>query len=159
MDPLTFVPLEPILGLAAMPGGAVAVALALGLVTAMLVGFSVPGTLAPLSFLSGVMMGFGGVLVVAAGAFVGSHFLFLATRHLLRERMERRFGARLAGVQAHLAKKGPAYVAGARLAGVPGLMVTAGCAAAPISARAFGSASLLGMLPAIVVATSAGSAF
>ncbi len=151
-------PMDMLLGLAAMPEMVFVVPLAIGMLTVMLVGCSIPGTLTPLSFLSGMLMGFGGILVVALGALVGSHLLFLASRHFLRERMERRFGERIAGVHEHLARKGPAYVAGARLAGVPGLLVTAGCAAAPIGARSFGAASLLGMMPAIVLAATAGSA-
>lgn len=152
-------PLEMMLGLAAMPEAMFLVPLALVALTAMMVGFSIPGTLPSLSFLSGMLMGFGGIFVVALGALVGSHLLFLASRHFLRERMARRFGEQLAGVHEHLERKGPAYVACARLAGVPGLLVTSGCAAAPISARSFGTASLLGMMPAIVLAASAGSAF
>jgi len=160
MDRLSsLLPIETMIGLAAMPEAALLVPLALGAMAVMFVGLSVPGTVTPLSFLSGMLMGIGGILVVALGALVGSHLLFLASRHFLRERMEKRFGERLSGVQDHLARKGPAYVAGARLAGVPGLLVTAGCAAAPISARSFGGASLLGMLPAITLAATAGSAF
>jgi len=159
MDLLSsLLPMDTMLGLAALHEGTLLVPLVLTAMTIMFVSFSVPGTLTPLSFLSGMLMGVGGILVIAIGALVGSHLLFLASRHFLRERMERRFGQRLSGVQEHLARKGPVYVAGARLAGVPGLLVTAGCAAAPISARSFGGASLLGMMPAIVLATSAGSA-
>ena len=61
-------------------------------VTAILVTFSVPGTMAPVSFVSGAVLGVGGILVVAAGALIGTHLLFLASRHFLAERMARRWG-------------------------------------------------------------------
>lgn len=154
---LSILPLGAMETLAATPFGPLIMAAALSLVAAMLVALSVPGGLTSLSFASGLLLGFAGILVVALGALLGSHALFLVSRRFLGDFMRRRFGERLDQVHHHLSQKGPAYVVGMRLGGVPHLLVTAGCAAAPISARAFAGASLLGMLPAIVLATMAGS--
>lgn len=144
-------------GVAAMPMGPLTVSALLAFVTASLVAMSVPGAVNTMSFLSGVMLGLSGILVVALGCLVGSHLLFLASRRWLGARLQRRFGERLKGVKAHLEKRGPVYVVGARLGGVPHLVVTAGCAAAAINARSFLGASLLGMLPAISLSVLAGS--
>ncbi|WP_338242596.1 VTT domain-containing protein [Aurantiacibacter hainanensis] len=144
--------------LAAMPMGILALPALLAAVTASLVAMSVPGAVNTMSFLSGLVLGLGGILVVALGCAVGSHLLFLITRRWLGERMRRRFGKRLDGIQDHLARRGPLYVVGARLGGVPHVIVTAGCAATPMGARAFLAASLLGMLPAISLSAIAGSA-
>ncbi|RJY09782.1 TVP38/TMEM64 family protein [Aurantiacibacter aquimixticola] len=154
----TWLPLGFVEALAATPHGGVLVPLAIGLLATSIVTFSVPGALTPTAFLSGLLMGFGGILVVVLGAALGSHILFLASRRWLSGFMRRRFGAKLDSVGDHLARRGPLYVAGARLTGVPHIVVTAGCAATPISARSFLTASLLGMLPAISLAAVAGSA-
>lgn len=143
---------------AALPLGSVALPAMLAAITASLVAMSVPGAVNTMSFLSGLVLGLAGVLVVVIGCALGSHLLFLISRRWLGERLRTRFGAKLQGVQEHLGRKGPIYVVGARLGGVPHLLVTAGCAATPISARAFLGASLLGMLPAIFLSVLAGSA-
>ncbi len=153
----SWLPLGFIEAIAAMPYAEITVPALIGLLAASVVTFSIPGALTPTAFFSGVLLGFGGILVVAMGAALGSHLLFLASRRWLSAIMHRRFGARLGGVRDHLERRGPIYVAGARLGGVPHLLITAGCAAAPISARNFAAASLLGMLPAITLAASAGS--
>lgn len=150
-------PLGFIEALAASPHALFAVPAAIALLTAGFVTFSVPGTIAPMSFLSGVLLGFGGILVVALGVLVGSHILFLASRRWLRDWIERRFGERLDTIREHLGRKGPLYVVGARLTGVPHIVVTAGCAATPMTARQFLAASMLGMLPAISLAAMAGN--
>ncbi|RPF71151.1 VTT domain-containing protein [Aurantiacibacter spongiae] len=153
-----YLPLDVIAHFAATPFGTAAVALVLLVATASVVALSLPGTLTPLSFTGGMLLGASGIAVVLLGALVGSHLLFLASRRYLAGFMQRRFGERLDGIGDYLAARGPLYVVGARLGGVPHLLVTAGCAATPISARAFLGASLLGMLPAISLAAIAGSA-
>lgn len=144
--------------IAAMPLGPLALPVLLATVTASLVAMSVPGAVNTMSFLSGLVLGIGGILVVTLGVLAGTHLLFLVTRRWLGERMRKRFGHRLESVQGHLARRGPLYVVGARLGGVPHVVVTAGCAATPMRLRAFLAASLLGMLPAISLSALAGSA-
>ncbi|WAT17422.1 VTT domain-containing protein [Aurantiacibacter sp. MUD11] len=154
----SILPMSMLESIAATPFGPLALPALLATVTASLVAFSVPGAVNAMSFLSGLVLGVAGILVVSLGVLAGSHLLFLVTRRWLGERMQRQFGERLQGVQEHLARKGPIYVVGARLGAVPHAVVTAGCAATPISARAFLAASLLGMLPGICLAVLAGSA-
>lgn len=155
---LIAVPVSFLESAAALPHAAVLIPALLLMLTALLVGLSVPGALTSLSFTSGAMLGLLGVFAVAVGAFIGTLALFVITRHWLGAYMQRRFGARLLPYEAHLARRGPLYVVGARLAGAPNVLVSAGCAAAPISARVFASASLLGMMPAMMIAALAGSA-
>ena len=155
---VTALPLGMIESVVAMPGGLVIAGALLALLTATFTALSVPGTIPSMAFTGGMLLGLPGVLVIAAGAGIGSIALFLVTRYLLRERIRTRLGDRLENIAEHLGRRGPFYVVGARLTGVPNLLVTAGSAAAPISARTFVAASLLGMLPAIVLASLAGSA-
>ena len=147
---------EMVEAFAATGWGMVLIPFLLALLTASMVALSVPGTIMPLSFTGGLLMGPAGIFVVAVGALLGSHVLFLVSRHTLSDWMRRKLGHRLDGFQEHLGRRGPVYVVGARLTGVPHLLVTAGSAMTPMSARAFGGASLLGMLPAITVASMAG---
>ncbi len=153
------VPMSLLDSLAAMPTGVLTLPALLVMVTASLVAMSVPGAVNAMSFLGGLFLGFAGIVVVAVGCVIGSHLLFLASRRWFSARLQRRFGARLSGIQDHLGRRGPIYVVGARLGGVPHILVTAGCAATPISARAFLGASLLGMLPAISLSVLAGTGF
>ena len=153
-----WMPVAFIEGLSAMPGGGVLAAALIGLAAFSVMTFSIPGALTPTAFLSGLVMGVGGVFVVAAGAVLGSHLLFYASRRWLAVPMRKRFGARLDGIGRHLERRGPIYVASARLGGVPHALITAGAAAAPMNARSFAGATLLGMLPAITLAAMAGSA-
>ncbi|MWV28873.1 VTT domain-containing protein [Aurantiacibacter rhizosphaerae] len=150
-------PMAMLDSLAAMPAGPFALPAILAAVTASLVAMSVPGAVNTMSFLSGLVLGIAGILVVALGVTIGTHLLFLASRRWLGPRLRRRFGARMDGIQDHLGRRGPLYVVGARIGGLPNVIVTAGCAATPIGARAFLSASLLGMLPAISLSALAGS--
>ena len=155
----SLLPMTMLDNLAAMPFGPFALPALLAAMTASLVAMSVPGAVNTMSFVSGLILGVGGILVVVLGVTVGSHLLFLASRRWLGERLRRRFGKRMDGIQEHLGRRGPLYVVGARIGGIPNVIVTAGCAATPISARAFLAASLLGMLPAISLSALAGSGF
>ncbi|MXO94352.1 hypothetical protein GRI62_12170 [Erythrobacter arachoides] len=153
-----WLPMPLLESLAASPWGPFVLPALIASLTAGFVGFSIPGTIAPMSFISGLLLGIGGILVVALGVLVGSHVLFLASRRWLAGIMQERFGDRLKSVSEHLGRRGPVYVVIARLTGVPHVVVTAGCAATPITSRAFLAASLIGMLPAITLAHMAGHA-
>lgn len=154
----SILPLELLESLAASAFGPVALPALLALVTASLVAFSIPGAINSMSFLSGMVLGFAGIAVVFLGALVGTHLLFLVSRKWLAKRIQRRFGERITRIHEHLERRGPLYVVTARVFGTPHLLVTGACAAAPISARSFLTASMLGMLPAIALATLAGAA-
>jgi uncharacterized membrane protein YdjX (TVP38/TMEM64 family) len=145
--------------LASLAGSEVLLGFALLTLTAALVGFGVPGVLVPLSFSSGALLGgWLGMLVVIAGAVLGSHALFLATRRWLGVWVRRRWGARLDRFDHAVGKRGFYYLLGLRLTGVPHVLVTASSALSAIRARSFALATLLGFLPAITLAAMAGSA-
>jgi uncharacterized membrane protein YdjX (TVP38/TMEM64 family) len=127
--------------------------------TATLVAFGVPGVLVPLSFSSGALLGgWAGMLIVIAGAVLGSHALFEVTRRWLAARMRRRWGNRLATLDRNIEQRGFYYLLGLRLAGVPHVLVTASSALTAIRGRSFALATMLGFLPAIALAAMAGSA-
>lgn len=125
--------------------------------TAALVACCVPGTIVPLSVSSGALLGLLGGVAVLLGVLVGSQLLFLVSRHLLRRRIQARWGERLAKFEDHFEKRGLLYVVGLRVAGVPHFLVTAGSALSAVKSRAFLAATALGSLPAIVLSTTAGS--
>lgn len=154
----SYLPLEAIESLNAMPFGWVIVPFAIAALMALVIMSSLPGTITPVSFLSGALLGFSGILVAALGALIGSQILFLLTRRYFGGYMQKRFGARIDSYKDHVTKRGPLYLVGARIGGVPHVLLTASCAATPITARTFGAAMLLGMLPAITLAALAGSA-
>ena len=134
-------------------------ALALLALTATLVAFGVPGVLMPISFSSGALLGgWFGMLVVIAGAMLGSQVLFVATRRWLADRLRRRWGDRLARLDSTIEKRGFYYLLGLRLIGAPHLLVTASSALSAVGARSFLLATLFGLLPAITLAAMAGSA-
>ena len=145
--------------IAPLAGSELLLALGLLTLTATLVAFGVPGVLVPISFSSGALLGgWFGVLVVIAGAMLGSQVLFVATRRWLSERLRRRWEGRLARFDRQIEQRGFYYLLGLRLAGAPHVLVTASSALSRIRARSFVLATLLGFLPAITLAAMAGSA-
>ena len=151
--------LDSIPFLASLAASEVLLGLALLTLTAALVGFGVPGVLLPLSFSSGALLGgWLGMLVVVAGAVLGSHALFLATRRWLGARVRRRWGAKLERFDHAVGRRGFYYLLGLRIAGAPHMLVTASSALSAIRARSFALATMLGFLPAIALSAMAGSA-
>lgn len=145
--------------LTALMGSEIWLGLALLTLTAALVASGVPGVLLPLSFSSGALLGgWLGMLVVVAGAVIGSHALFEATRRWLGARVRRRWGERLEKFDRDISRRGFFYLLGLRLAGVPHLLVTGASALSVVRARSFALATLLGFLPSITLAAMAGSA-
>jgi uncharacterized membrane protein YdjX (TVP38/TMEM64 family) len=134
-------------------------ALALLSLTAVLVGLGVPGVLLPISFSSGALLGgWMGMLVVIAGAVLGSQALFAVTRSWLADRARRRWGARLSRLDRNVTTRGFYYLLALRLVGAPHMLVTTTCALSAIRARSFVLATLLGLMPAVTAAAMAGSA-
>ena len=152
------IPLGLVEAFGAMPNGPLIAAVLLWVMSATFTALSIPGTIVPMSFTSGVLLGLPGMFVISTGALVGSVGLFVVTRRSLSEWMRRKFGPRLDVIGEVLHRRGPLYVVGARVTGVPNLLVTAGSAITPISTPIFAVATLLGMAPAIVLAVLAGSA-
>lgn len=134
--------------------------LALFGLTAALIACCVPGMIVPLSVSSGALLGgWQGIVVVSAGAVLGSQALFLVTRHFAQHRIRSRFGSRIAEYEKRFAKRGFFYIVGLRLVGAPHFLVTAGCALSSVRARSFIAATLIGILPVISLTAAAGSAF
>ena len=151
--------LEHVPLVAALLGNEALLALLFLTLTTALVAFGVPGVLMPISFSSGALLGgWIGMMVVIAGAVLGSQVLFIATRRWLGHRVRGRWGKRLARIDRNIERRGFLYVLGLRLAGAPHLLVTASSALSAIPARNFVLATLLGLLPAITLAAMAGSA-
>jgi len=145
--------------LAALAGSEVLLGLLFLALTATLVAMGVPGVLVPISFSSGALLGgWTGSAVVIAGAVIGSHALFVATRRWLAARVRRRWGPRLARFDGEMAGRGFFYLLGLRLVGAPHMLVTASSALSAIRQRHFALATTLGFLPAIALAAMAGSA-
>ena len=151
---------ELVLSIEALFASDVLLAFVLAGLTATLVACCVPGTIVPLSVSSGALLGgWEGAGVVTAGALAGSMALFLASRHLLHDRLRAHWGSRLIKLESHVGKRGFFYVVGLRIVGVPHFLVTAGSALAGVRTRSFVAASLLGFLPVIALSSNAGSLF
>lgn len=145
--------------LAPLVGNELLLGLTFVALTAALVGSGTPGVILPLSFSSGALLGgWLGMAVVVAGAVLGSHALFVATRRWLAARVRRRWGERLEKLDRAISKRGFFYLLGLRLVGVPHLAVTGGSALSAIRAPSFALATMLGFLPSIALAAMAGSA-
>jgi len=127
--------------------------------TAVVMASGTPGMLVPISFSSGALLGgWLGILAVVLGATLGSHAFFVVSRKWLAGRLRRRWEGRLEGFDRNIEKRGFVYLLGLRLVGVPHLPVTAACALSAIRARSFLVATLLGFLPAVAIAATAGAA-
>lgn len=150
--------LEQVPVVASVAGSEPLLALGLLLLTATLVACGVPGVLLPISFSSGVLLGgWVGMLVVVAGAVLGSQALFVAARHWRAGWLKRRWGARLSRFDRSIEHRGFYYLLGLRLVGAPHMLVTTSCALSAIPARSFVLATLIGFLPAVATAAMAGS--
>jgi len=128
-------------------------------VTAALVAFCVPGVIIPLSLASGALLGPGtAIAVIIAGALFGSQAFFLVARNLFEPRLRKRLGPRLHWFDAQVSRHGALYIIGLRLVGAPHFLVTAGGALSSIRARTFALATMVGLMPVVAMAASAGSA-
>lgn len=145
--------------LTVLVGSELLLSLAFLTLAATITAFGVPGVMVPISFSSGALLGgWLGMLVVIAGAVIGSHALFLATRRWLAEWIRRRWRDRIERFDRDISQRGFYYLLGLRLLGAPHMLVTAGSALSVIRGRSFVLATSLGFLPAITLASMAGSA-
>lgn len=119
---------------------------------------SIPGA-AVLTVAGGAVFGLlWGTLLVSVASTIGATAALLVARYALRNVVRRRFGGRLAAVDAGIAKDGAFYLFGLRLVPVvPFFLVNllTGLTAMPV--RTFFWVSQLGMLPATIVYVNAGS--
>ncbi|ROR34442.1 TVP38/TMEM64 family protein [Inmirania thermothiophila] len=124
------------------------------LVTAL----SLPGA-AVMTLAGGAVFGLvWGTVLVSFASTVGATLAFLVARFLLREAVQRRFGDRLAAVNAGIERDGAFYLFSLRLVpAFPFFVINLLMALTPIRARTFYWASQLGMLPGTVVYVNAGT--
>jgi uncharacterized membrane protein YdjX (TVP38/TMEM64 family) len=128
------------------------------LATASLVALCVPGVILPMAMTSGALFGtWPAVAIVALGALVGNQAFFMVARRVARNRARRRLGQSLARWEIGFTTYGVWYIIGLRLVGAPQLLVTGGSALTPIGFWAFTAATLVGLLPAIVLAAATGA--
>ncbi len=121
-------------------------------------GFSLPGAVA-LTLLCGWLFGFWrGVLLVSFASTSGATVAFLASRFLLRDSIQRRFGERLATTNQALEREGAFYLFMLRLIpAVPFFVINVVMGLTPVRTRTFWWVSQLGMLPGTAVFVYAGS--
>ncbi|WP_299308066.1 VTT domain-containing protein [uncultured Croceicoccus sp.] len=126
--------------------------------TTALVACCVPGVILPATFSSAALLGgWQGGLIVALGALLGSHILFVVTRHGMRARVRDRLGDRLDGFERQFERRGLLYIIGLRVAGTPHFLVTGASALSTLNHRSFAFATMIGFLPAIAMTAAAGS--
>lgn len=159
-DALTdWLPLETIESLLAMPFGEVWLALGFLALTASVYASGIPGTLVPISFSSGFVLGGAlGMLAVGTGAMIGAVALYIMLERGSRAALQDRFRKHLDRLESIADKGGLLPLIALRIAGVPHLAVTALCALAAIGPRRYAAATAIGIVPAIALAATAGAA-
>jgi uncharacterized membrane protein YdjX (TVP38/TMEM64 family) len=123
-------------------------------------GLSLPGaTILTLSF--AWYLGFGrGLLVVSFASTTGATLAFLLSRYLLRDSIQRKFGAKLATFNESLAREGAFYLFTLRLIpAIPFFVINVVMGLTPIKTSTYWWVSQLGMLPGTVVYVYAGAQF
>ena len=119
---------------------------------------SLPGA-AVLTLAGGALFGFWqGLLLVSFASSLGALLAFLAARYLLRDTIQRRFGARLGPLNEGVARDGPLYLLSLRLVPLfPFWLVNLLMALTPMRAAPFYGVSQVGMLPGTAVYVNAGT--
>jgi pyruvate/2-oxoglutarate dehydrogenase complex dihydrolipoamide dehydrogenase (E3) component/uncharacterized membrane protein YdjX (TVP38/TMEM64 family) len=119
---------------------------------------SIPGAVI-LTLAAGAIFGFGvGLLAVSFASSLGALLAFLATRYLLRDAVQARFGRQLATINEGMRRDGTFYLLTLRLVPVfPFFLVNLLVALTPIGAARFYWVSQLGMLAGTAVYVNAGT--
>ncbi len=112
-----------------------------------------------LTLAGGAMFGLGvGLVLISFASSIGATLAFLASRYLLRDSIQKRFGKQLAPINEGVQKDGVFYLLTLRLVPVfPFFVVNLLMGLTPISARRFYWVSQLGMLADTVVYVNAGT--
>lgn len=128
------------------------------LVYVAVTGLSLPGA-AALTLICGWMFGFWrGTLLVSFASTTGATVAFLASRFLLRDSLQRKFGDRLAIFNQALEREGAFYLFMLRLIpAVPFFVINVVMGLTPVRTRTYWWVSQLGMLPGTAVYVYAGS--
>lgn len=121
-------------------------------------GLSLPGA-ALMTLIGGAIFGLAwGTLIVSFASSIGATLAFLAARYLLRDAVQSRFGAKLAAVNAGIAREGALYLVALRLVpAFPFVAVNLVMALTPMRTRTFYWVSQAAMLPGTVVYVNAGT--
>ncbi|WP_286164463.1 bifunctional TVP38/TMEM64 family protein/FAD-dependent oxidoreductase [Azoarcus sp. DN11] len=121
-------------------------------------GLSLPGA-AVMTLVAGAIFGLAqGTLIVSFASTIGATLAFLASRFMLREFVQSRFGGRLAPINAGVEKDGGFYLFTLRLVpAFPFFVINLAMGLTPIRTRTFYWVSQLGMLPATFVYVNAGT--
>ena len=121
---------------------------------------SLPGA-AILTLAGGGIFGLGwGLLLVSFASTLGATVSFLAARFVLRDSVQARFGARLAGINQGLARDGALYLFSLRLIPVvPFFVINLAMGLTPLRPWTFYWVSQLGMLAGTAVYVNAGTEF
>ncbi|HQR70762.1 MAG TPA: FAD-dependent oxidoreductase [Burkholderiaceae bacterium] len=124
------------------------------LVTAL----SLPGA-AVMTLAAGALFGlFSGILIVSFASSIGATLAFLASRFVLRDAVQRRFGDRLKAVNEGMARDGAFYLFTLRLVPLfPFFIVNLVMGLTPIRTRTFYWVSQIGMLAGTAVYVNAGT--
>ncbi|MCT2558906.1 VTT domain-containing protein [Tsuneonella sp. YG55] len=153
-----WLPLDSIQAMLAAPFGEVWVALGFFALAASVYASGVPGTLLPISFSSGALLGGAlGILAVGLGAVIGSLVLYGVLERGSRTALRTRYGHHLAKLDGWAQRGGILPLVALRLAGLPHLAVTAACALAAVGARRYVLATAVGVLPAVALSSIAGA--
>jgi pyruvate/2-oxoglutarate dehydrogenase complex dihydrolipoamide dehydrogenase (E3) component/uncharacterized membrane protein YdjX (TVP38/TMEM64 family) len=123
----------------------------------LVTGLSVPGAVI-MTLAAGAIFGLGwGTLIVSFASSIGATLAFLASRFLLHDAVQRRFGDRLHAINAGVAKDGAFYLFGLRLVPIfPFFVINLVMGLTPIRTGTFYWVSQVGMLPATFVYVNAG---
>ena len=121
-------------------------------------GLSLPGA-AIMTLAGGAIFGLAwGTLIVSFASTLGATLAFLASRFVLRDWVQARFGAKLAPVNAGIAREGPFYLFALRLVpAFPFFVINLVMGLTPIRAWTFYWVSQVGMLAGTVVYVYAGT--
>ncbi len=156
---LDWLPLDLVQAMLSTPFGEVWVALGFLTLTASVYASGIPGTLLPISFSSGALLGGAlGMIAVGVGALIGSVVLYKLFERGSRGAIEAKFGKHLERLEGLAKRGGILPIIGLRLAGLPHLAVTAICALASVGTRRYALATAIGVLPAIALSSIAGAA-
>lgn len=143
--------------LAAAPFGEFWLALGFFALTASIYATGVPGTLVPISFSSGLLLGPAGMVVVGAGAMLGALVMYIALERCSHATLRRKYARHLSRLDRLKSAGGIVPLIGLRLIGLPHVIVTGLCALAAVGPRRYALATAVGVVPAIALSSIAGA--
>jgi uncharacterized membrane protein YdjX (TVP38/TMEM64 family) len=120
---------------------------------------SIPGAVLTMALAGGAIFGrLWGTLIVLTSLTIGDSLGFLLARYLLRDWVERRFGAHVPAIQRGIERDGAFYLLSLRLlAVVPFFVVNLTMGLTHMRLRTFAPVSFIGLAPATVLYVNAGT--